>query len=756
MRRGFIWNIFLIGFTSTVAQVILVREAMVSFYGNELSMGVVVASWLVWVALGSFLGGRWADRMGAGVPALALCQVAVSVLFPASVFALRSGRAILGVHPGEILGFSPMFLLSSSVLAPLCVVLGFWFVVGCRVLASEMGSEARGAGSVYFLEGLGAGLGGVAFSFLLVRLMFPFQIVASVCLVDLASAFLLLLFHARRPVILGAVGVLLVCGALASAQGIGLLEERSLALRWRGFDLVESRDSIYGNLASVRQGDQYSLYENGVLMFTGGDEFSAENSVLIPLLSHPEPRSVLLIGGGVGGGLRQALKFPTVERVDYVELDPTILRVGGKYIPPADSESLNSSRVHLKFVDGRLFVKRTREKYDVVILNLPNPYTAQLNRFYTLEFFREVEGILGDGGILGFALPSSENFVSEEQARFLRSIYATLRRVFPEVVVFPGDPTNFLACRAEGILTYDHRALVNRLHGRGVSAKFVNEYYLPYRLTPDRVGYLLGRLRGGGDINRDFRPVCYYYDTVLWSTRFDSPDSRFLRRAFDLNPWWIALALGVGVLALGLRGRGPILVSVGATGFAEITSEVVLVVAFQVIYGYAYYLVGIVLASFMMGLTAGGWLATRRIDDLRFPAIPFAGIQLGVSVYPLVLLLLFPAISGVSARPIPAWEVGIFSSLMVVVGFLGGAQFPLANRLYLEGGRGVGRSAGFVNGFDLVGSCFGALFSTVLLIPLLGISGTCAVASALNFGAFALIALSPRFKGLRRERREIS
>ena len=106
--------------------------------------------------------------------------------------------------------------------------------------------------------------------------------------------------------------------------------------------------------------------------------------------------------------MSQALKYDSL-KIDYVEIDPQLIKTGEVFLPEAESRSLKSSRARIHLLDGRLFVKRSfksedKNRYDVVILNLPDPYTAQLNRFYTQEFFGMIKAILNEEGVFSFTL----------------------------------------------------------------------------------------------------------------------------------------------------------------------------------------------------------------------------------------------------------------------------------------------------------------------------------------------------------------
>ena len=179
--------------------------------------------------------------------------------------------------------------------------------------------------------------------------------------------------------------------------------------------------------------------------------------------------------------------------------------------------------MRLHAIDGRLFLKTTPETFDVIILNLPEPQTAQLNRFFTVEFFREAAAKLNPGGILSFQLQASENYISPTLGSFLRCINRSLQEVFPEVTTIPGDTAHFFAATQAGTLTVRADDLLQRLRSRQLETRYVREYYLPFRMAPDRMLELADQIRPLPEtpVNRDFAPVAYYFDIALWSTQFN-------------------------------------------------------------------------------------------------------------------------------------------------------------------------------------------------------------------------------------------
>src|SRR5208337_2859433 len=181
--------LMLIGLTSVVAQIVLMRELMVVFSGNEMSLGLMLASWLLWAAIGSGGLGRVALRTRQPRRLMALLEVLVALAFPLAIFLARVCKATFQSVPGEILGPGPMILTSLVVLSAFCLLSGGLFAVGSRLFAQEAGtSTLTGTSNVYLLEALGSGLGGILASLLLIRYLASFQIAALLCLLNFLGA----------------------------------------------------------------------------------------------------------------------------------------------------------------------------------------------------------------------------------------------------------------------------------------------------------------------------------------------------------------------------------------------------------------------------------------------------------------------------------------------------------------------------------------------------------------------------------------
>jgi spermidine synthase len=778
----------LIGFTAVIAQIVLMRELIVVFYGNEISLGIMLAGWLLWTAIGSSVLGKFSGRLGDSRKLMAYLETLLAAIFPLTILAVRASRPVFQSVPGEILGPGPMFLTSFATLSLFCLVSGGLFAAGSRLCAdAARTSTAAAASSVYLLEAAGSGLGGILASLFLIRYCTSFEIASGVALLNLLAAAWI---GVRTPSYRRALMALLLVASLLIPRAARWLEAKSLALLWHGFSLVESRNSIYGNLALVATSESRSLFENGLRVLTVPDPSAAEESVHFALLEHAAPRSLLLIGGGINGSLAQALQYSSLERVEYVELDPAILGVAERHFAQAWRGARSDPRVLIHRVDGRLFLKTSQAKFDVIIINLPDPFTAQLNRFYTQEFFLEAAEKLNPGGVLSFQVTGAENYISRELADLLRCLEKTLRAVFPQVVAIPGETVHFLVTNQPGSLTLDPFELMTRLRQRRIQTQYFREYYVPFRMSPDRMQDLQLQIepQAATPRNRDFTPIAYYFDVVLWSSRFHSHWRALLEFLAGLRFGAVAGAVALGLLALTLlvalyerlriprhpqtaRHHATLGLCVAAMGFTLLGLEVLLLLGFQALYGYVYQQLAILVALFMVGMAAGAWLGVARASrplwwerpapasvrgqDAGAPAsetlalsppwdyLRLTLLQLLAAGAPLLLYALFVLLESVrSLAALLTTSQVVFPALALIAGLIGGYQFPLASRIYFAGSDNSKRNPGILYGLDLLGACLGAVALSAYLLPVYGFRRTAMLMAVVNLGPAAMTALA--------------
>ncbi|MCK4993551.1 MAG: fused MFS/spermidine synthase [Candidatus Omnitrophica bacterium] len=747
-NRKIIFAVLLLGFSSIAAQIVLLREFLIVFYGNEMSMGYMLSAWLIGTAIGSWLLGGIADKIKNKQAVFCCCQSALGLLFVFSIVAVRYIKIIFGLVPGQIIAFMPMLISSFVILVPLCSLLGFMFAFSCRRYEQSSGTGVQQITDVYILEAIGAILGGILVSFVFIQTMKALDIMVVLGLLNIIAAIYTAGFKGLTkknkffyaPMCAG----ILMIALIFAGKGYNL-QARSIDWQWQGSNVLSCKNSIYGNIVITGNKDQKSFFYNGLYLYTIPNKKEAEESVHFSLLSHYKPKNVLLIGGGIGGAVEEILRHD-VDKIDYLELDPELIKQAKKHISGAQYSYLQNSKVKIHHMDGRFFVKNTDNRYDCIILNVGDPYTAQTNRYYTVEFFKQIKTILNKQGVFSLALTSSESYISQELQDFLASIYHSLREVFTQVKVIPGDKAYFISSSQKNAATNNYKDLTRRAKQRKIGLEYVRDYYLFNKLSQDKIKQFQEVLQSSSriNINHDFHPTAYYYDMVFWASHFrDSLFKKILKTINEKTIWLGVILLSVLILSNAFIRRQKrsfykqaVLSAVFMAGFAEMSFQIVILLCFQVIYGYVFYKLGLILTAFMIGLVWGAVCIKNilpKLEKISRQVQVFICLQLAVCIYPLILPLIFSWLSKTSSS-VMTW-VGpniIFPCLPIIAGFIGGMQFPLANKMYLGNKRVIGKAAGINYGVDLFGACFGALLSGTFLIPILGIAKTCFLVAGLN------------------------
>lgn len=682
-----------LGVMAAMTQLALMREMLCVFSGNELALGVILGNWLLLTGVGSWLGRR-ASRVRHPQRMLALLLVFVALLPLAEVFTLRELGDVVFVR-GAAIGLSETVIASLVWLAPFCIVSGYMLTLACGVVSAPQSESA--IGTVYVVDSVGSVLGGALFTFVLVRRLDHFALLSLPALVCLLVA-AWLAWQERQYWLSEAAGIL-AAGLVVAVVAIDV-DGVSTARQFTGQRVVFRGNSPYGKLVVTESAGQLNFIENGVPVIATHNIEEVEETVHYAMSQRPRAQRVLLIAGGVSGTAREILKYGVAE-VTYVELDPLIITVGRRFLP----KSLADSRIRVLNTDGRLFVKHTRETFDVVIVDMPPPSTSQINRFFTSEFFDEVKRVLVPGGVLVFSLGHYENFVSPELARVLASASTTLHRTFRHQLVIPGGRIFFLASDGE---LYDD--ITTRIEQAGVTTKLVNRHYLGAVLTPDRLADMQRATEATTKINTDFNPVLYYLHLRHWMSQF--------RECYGL--WAIVLVAG---FAAYLARTRAVPFAIFASGFAASALEVVLLLGFQILCGSVYRQVGVIITMFMAGLAVGAFAATRyRRAGNR---MPLAGLAVGIAL----LAAALPAgLKSLEHACVPVVQ-GAIAGLTLVLACMVGMEFPMATRTSF--GDVVGTASKLYTA-DFIGACLGALLASTLLIPLLGVMATCLLAAGLN------------------------
>ncbi len=744
-RSSLIFALILMGLTSLMTQTLLLRELLITFYGNELTIGLILACWIILEALGSGFLGRLSERIKKPVFVYCLLQIFISLYLPVSIVLTRTIKNIFGIGIGEGVGLFFILFSSFFILALLSLCDGMQFPFGCSIYNYELkisGFELT-IGRVYFLEAVGFILGAPLITFLLIPYLNSLQIALIISILNILSAFLLISYLIPKSIFKRiaryVVSLFLFFNLWFFFSGkINQIHRWSVDLQFSGYKVLDYRNSVYGNIAVTKREDQLTFFSDGIPVITSPipDIVFVEDFVHFSLSLHQNPQDILVISGGAGGVLKEILKYP-VKKIDYAELDPLIIKTLKDFPTDLTQKELDDKRLNIQNLDGRFFVKKTESKYDLVMLNLTFPSTLQINRLYTKEFFEEVNSILKEAGIFVLHLPGSLSYLSKELGDLNGVILQTLKEVFKFSYVIPGDFNLIYGSKREIPLIPE--VIKNNLKEKDIKTSLFTNSYIDYRLDKSWQDWFYNSLKDNYRINYDLSPKGLFYGLKFWNAKF-SPRLRnifnFIEK-IDLNLFVLILSIFILILFL-LTFKIPsvnlsIPYAVTSTGFFGMSLNLILILCFQITFGFIYQKIGLLIATFMTGLSLGSILMTKNLTKIKKDVSVFRYIEFSTVLFSFLLLSILSFLI-----KMPNSEI-LFYILSMISGGLVGAEFPLANKIYLKKRKG---SVGFLYAADLVGGCLGALIISIIFVPVLGIINTLIFISLSKISSLLLLVTS--------------
>jgi spermidine synthase len=454
----------IVGGTAFAYEIAWTRLLAITIGSSTYAFTLMLAAFLLGSVIGSaffhrFFGGSrklsistlsW-TQLGIGMAA-----VSSLVLFPwmAAMVPQLLGKADQAFG-GLVL---TQFAVSALAMLPTSMIFGFNFPLIVVLLDRGDACQTESSvtvGKAYAANTMGCIVGAVVTGFWLVPWWGGFRVIGIAAAVNLLLA-LVLDSRAPQPHVLH-LAVDVCCFVLAVVVGFSsLFYNRPLLMlsavlygnshqRRLTFgevaattDLVFAEDGVNDSIAVVRTDANVSLRVNGKVDASTGD---ARTQLLLGHLGavlHTRPRRVLIVGFGSGMTASAVARYPDVEQIDCVEIEPAVIRAA-PYLGSLNRGVLSDRRVHIVFDDARNFLLTSRQKYDLIISEPSNPWIAGVATLFTDEFYAAARQRLAPGGM----------FVQWVQSYSLdppdlRMIMATFTPHFAEVTLWRGEETDLL------------------------------------------------------------------------------------------------------------------------------------------------------------------------------------------------------------------------------------------------------------------------------------------------------------------------
>ncbi|HSE91949.1 MAG TPA: fused MFS/spermidine synthase [Methylomirabilota bacterium] len=409
----------------------------------------MLVAFLVGIAGGSALFSRLRASRAATAGTFALIQLGIAtsalLILPAFEWMPRALlRALtLSLDPGFVMAAQIVMSIAAMIVPTLLI--GASFPCAIDLVARRVERAGFDVGRLYSVNTLGAIVGTVLAGFLLIPALGAQTTVKVAVALNALTGLAIAVTGGqavRRPqwagigalaaVTAAAIGWIPAWNAAAMTTGVAVYGHvyRSAPSLARGREVLLYEDGLTATVSVHRAGGNISLRVNGKTDASNGADMHTQTmSAHLPLLAHPDPKSVLVIGLASGVTVGAAAQHP-VERIDVVEIEPAMRRAA-QFFADENRRVLDDPRVRVIFADGRNFLLAATQRYDVIISEPSNPWIRGVATLFTREFYTLARSRLNPGGVMlqwaqGYALHPSD----------LRMVVRTYQEAFPAVSIW--------------------------------------------------------------------------------------------------------------------------------------------------------------------------------------------------------------------------------------------------------------------------------------------------------------------------------
>jgi spermidine synthase len=532
-----------VGCTAFAYEIAWTRLLSITVSSSTYAFTTMLAMFLTGIVLGSASFRYFVARSGKislvtfsktqtwiGVAALS-SLVAFHWLLPVVPFLLRVTNRSFG---GLLLA---QFVTSGLTVLPVATIFGFAFPLVIALFAGTANAGDNNSaivGRAYAANTVGSIVGSLAAGFWLVPSLGSFRVIAAAAGVNL----LLAAATSMRRLLPLALNLLCLLAAILVGSSSSLYNRSLFSLStvlyggdYQGrltldevaatSDLVFAKDGINDSVAVSRADNYVALRVNGKVDASTGD---ARTQLLLGHLGaafEPVPRRVLIIGFGSGMTVSAVARYPDVDRIDCVEIEPAVINAA-PFLSSLNHDVLSDPRVHVIFDDARNFLLTTRDKYDLIVSEPSNPWIAGVATLFTDEFYAAVRRTLVPGGKFVQWLQSYSLAPAD-----LKMVVATLGPHFSDVTLWRAAGPDLLLLARSDNTPFKFGRLRSLWQNKPLRDDFESmdvrepEALTAYFLLDDAA---LRKMSEGAAVNTDDRTLLEYHAprTVLASTLYET------------------------------------------------------------------------------------------------------------------------------------------------------------------------------------------------------------------------------------------
>jgi spermidine synthase len=467
------WALYLAafsGFATMALEVLWTRTFISMLSANVLIFAVILASFLSGLSLGSFLISRWIDRIRGMTSFIGILLLLNGLVIVLSILGLRQiGNLFEYLHFAR--SFSPLiddlgiwshFIVLFVIILIPSVAMGTVFPAVIKYYSRSLASLGRDVGHVYAVNTVGAILGSFSAGFVLTPLIGINQSVYAMGAIYSLLAVITFMMAGKRNLLVG--GVLLTLFSLIAIPFTS-------TLHWFNAGFIRTnvispehtlfyREGVSANIGIIKRNGFKALAVDGIIVAQNSkdDMWDLLLKAHLPVMLHPDPQKVLLIG--LGGGISLgAVEKHDVEEIDCVELSPEVVDAH-RYFAEENDRCWEDSRLNLIVNDGRHFLLTTEERYDIISVDPVDPPVSTL---YTRDFFTLCRNALNEDGLMLQWVP-----LFRLSSGHVLMIIKSFRNVFPNTTVWYDGTSIFLLGRNGDQVDFDYSDFVASFSNPGV------------------------------------------------------------------------------------------------------------------------------------------------------------------------------------------------------------------------------------------------------------------------------------------------
>jgi spermidine synthase len=396
------WLAALSGAGTLGLQVLYTRAFALVLHNSTYTFGVVVALFLVSLAIGGALVARFGSRFDRRVVALASAAGAAAISVSAVVFFHTTGLEYFNPGGGFARYIVGVIGIGALVIVPPVVILGV--ILPYTWLAVDSGRQGPGSavGRLTAVNTVAAAIGSLLTSFVLLPLLGLWACFALFATIYLVTSLVLFsrVYSWQRVAVAGVITFAIIVTNFR-------LTQRPVSVASIQGQVVESWVTPYGLLGVTEDPDTHALTLTQNLHYQLGNSTGAQGELRqghLPLLLHPAPNSVLFLGLATGITASAALMHPGVDQIKVVELIPEVVEAA-KHFESFNQDIVNHSRVQVIANDARHYLYASDRRFSVIVSDLFVPWHSQTGYLYTVEHYRLARKRLAPGGLYCQWLP---------------------------------------------------------------------------------------------------------------------------------------------------------------------------------------------------------------------------------------------------------------------------------------------------------------------------------------------------------------